>query len=108
MEITCIGVDIPHPTGDGHIDSDAPQILFPDDWSNWGDRLKQSIREWGEIRIAVGTTAGRDIAIVIGHATINSVAGATADKRVFGFIVDSSTLKQLRKALDAAIAATEK
>lgn len=108
MFISCIGVDIKHPSDDESIDADAQQVLFPNEWLVWGAALEKSIKDWGEIRMAIGTTAGPNTAIIFGHCDTDDVTSAIAYGQVFGFIVDPSTLKQLRKALDAAIAATEK
>jgi hypothetical protein len=105
-----IAVDIPHPHNDGkRRDADAHQVRLPNDWQAYGEQLQRSLDDNGEIEISFGSTAAQgSIAIAIGHEDVVESAGKALDNReAFGFIVGLSTLRQLRAALDAAIATAE-
>ena len=110
MFIRGIGVDIPHPYNEGkRKEADAHQVRLPKDWQAYGEQLQKSLDDNGEIEISVGSTAAHgSIAIAIGHMNVVESAGRALDNRdAFGFIVGLSTLRQLRAALDAAIASAE-
>ncbi len=110
MFIRGIGVDIPHPFTEGsRKDSDTHQVRLPKDWPAYAAQLQKSLDDNGEIEISVGSTGAHgSIAIAIGHMEVVESARVALDNRdALGFIVGLSTLRQLRAALDAAIAAAE-
>jgi hypothetical protein len=105
-----LSVSIPHPYNDGaQQDSDAHQVRLPKDWQAYAKQLKTSLDENGEVQIFLSSTAAHgSIAIAIGHMdVVESASNALDNRDVLGFIIGSSTLRSLRAALDAAIAATE-
>jgi hypothetical protein len=108
--LRAITVDIPHPYDEGkQRDSDARQVRLPRDWQAYGEQLQKSLDDEGEIEISIGSTAVHgSIAIAIGcDEVVESVGKALDNREAFGFIVGLSTLRQLRAALEAAIAAAE-
>jgi hypothetical protein len=105
-----IGVDIPHPYTEGNRkDPDAHQVRLPKDWQAYAEQLQGSLDESEEIEISISSTATRgSVAIAIGHKEVVEFASNALDKRdAFGFIVGLSTLRELRAALDVAIASAE-
>ncbi len=110
MYISSVSVDISHPLDVGDdIDDAAHQVRLPKNWKAYVKQVERSLQERGGLTIAIGSTAAPwSIAIAIGHPTsVESPSSALDERKVFGFVVGLSTLRSLRAAIDAAIAAVE-
>jgi len=109
MFIRGIAVDIPHPYHEGTRDIDDHQVVPPRDWQEYGRQVQASLANDQRIQISLGSTAAPDtMVIAIGSMdAVESVAAVQENQDALCFVVGVSTLRKLRGALDAAIAATE-
>ena len=111
MFIRGIGVDFPHHRRENGVslDESTQQVRFPKDRADWLGSLETSLSEHGLVRLGIGSTGSpKTVALVIGHPDKIEFPCATLDDRTaLGFIVTLPTLRQLRGAIDAAIASLE-
>jgi hypothetical protein len=110
-----IAVDLNHPVNEvagvkQDVSPDEPQVCFPADWEAWKDSLDESVRMNSLIQIKFSLTANSQtvaIAICEDGTEDDAFDLLMEGRRAFGFIVNVSTLRQLRGAIDAAIASME-
>jgi hypothetical protein len=111
MFIRGIGVDFPHHKNESRVsvDDGSQQVCFPKDPAAWLSSLEQCLSDHGLVTWALGSTSSPNtVALVIGHPDkIESPSRALDDRTALGFIVTLPTLRQMRGAIDAAIASLE-
>lgn len=111
MFISGIGVDFPHHRNKDEVslDEDKQQVCFPKDLAAWQSSLEASLSDHGVVRWGVGSTGSpKTVALVIGHPDrIQCPSRALDDGTALGFLVTLATLRQIRGAIDAAIASLE-
>lgn len=110
MLISGISVGVPHShTADAAraLSDDDHQVCFPADLTEWMADSQKGISDHGNLWISISSTGSPDaIAVAIGRPeTVQDPQSAFAGGKAFGFIVGLATLRQLRGAIDAAIAA---
>ena len=111
MFIRGIGVDFPHHRNEDGVspDENRQQVCFPKDLAAWRSSLEASLSDHGHVRWGLGSTGSPNtVALVIGHPDkIELPCAALDDRTALGFIVTLPTLRQMRGAIDAAIASLE-
>jgi len=112
MFIRGIGVEIPH-SGDSYspVPNNQPRVCFPVDFKAWEATVRQAFDDHGHIHLTVASVDFPGaVGIAIGHPDLlmESPSRSLAEGECFGFVVELSTLRQLRGAIDAAIASLEK
>ena len=86
------------------------EVFLPTDPQGWREILRQSIEDESGLQFAVSTSLGEQkmAAVIIGHSEdAKDPISALEQGSAFGFIAPLATLRQLRGAIDAAIAAVE-
>jgi len=118
MHIHAITVDVGHPRNEikgvrSEPTINKPYVCIPEDWSAWSGSIEKSLALSGLIEMRFGSMIGDTIAIAFcpDDPTCTEedadAASVLEDRRAFGFVVKLSTLRQMRGAIDAAIAALE-
>jgi hypothetical protein len=115
MWISCISVEIEHPTTNEinqgvENAGDVPQVFFPRNWKKWASKLNESVRSEECISMDFSSNAmPGTVAIAFRHIDENGHVFTSLEKgEVFGFIVNLETLEKLHAAFGAAIAAARK
>jgi hypothetical protein len=109
MFIRGIGVELYHVSTGVPGESDKAQVCLPRDPGVWSAVLQQAIEDHGYLQISIATTFARGaVAFAVGQPEdVEDPLGALQRGSAFGFIANLATLRQLRGAIDAAIAAVD-
>ena len=79
-------------------------VVFPDDVQAWVDGMKKGMENTGDIEVQIDTIAHGcgSCAIMFTHPEYANGYHELEDGKMFGFIVDGDTLRELAKAFSAA------